>query len=80
MPDMDLADRQREVVGLYMGANYPRTKEEIASEMDISREYASKLAVQVKEELDIEITEVDEAGTRAYKLAPHEKQKTKQGL
>lgn len=80
LPDMDLTDRQKEVVGLYVGANRPRTKEEIASEMGISRDYASQLIAQVKKELDMEITEVDEAGTRAYKLASHEKQKIEQGF
>jgi DNA-directed RNA polymerase sigma subunit (sigma70/sigma32) len=79
LPEMDLTERQKQVVALYMGSNRPRTKQEIADELNISKQYASQLIIQVKDEVDMEVTQVDESGTRAYKLEPHERQKIRQG-
>ncbi len=79
LPEMDLSERQKQVVALYVGSNRPRTKQEIADELNISKQYASQLIIQVQDEVDMEVTQVDESGTRAYKLEPHERQKIRQG-
>jgi DNA-binding CsgD family transcriptional regulator len=76
----DLSKKERQVLELFLQENTWKDKEDIADQIDISKNYAGTLLTRLKEKMNVESKQVDQRGRKAYKLAEEEKQRIEQGF